>query len=253
MEDKEYLDGEQFRRDMLDYCEKEFPKIVCTTKYFEQERIRMGLEKGQIKKAIECCATRDCDNCPYTDNKEMCFKISEAHTIIKVLLDRIEILEILNSVNDKVGEDYTTLHAAYTELARTCTTLVDKVKFWNEQYDALHIRNAVLADAIENYQSEIMVTRGEVERLTEENEGLRAKVMALNHHADQADAAIYALQHLFDTRADAVREMHSILYEEFLKVARIQKSGEPNMKSQEVFAILDQTKKEMLEGNDGTH
>lgn len=49
-------------------------------------------------------------------------------------------------------------------------------------------------------------------------------------------------------RADTVREMHSILYEEFLKVARCQKSGEPNMKSQEVFAILDQTEKEMLEG-----
>lgn len=216
----------------------------------------MKLNSEQIIKALECCVSGNCcyATCPYSDvggdDITQCTSLmaKDALALIKDLLNRIEILESLNRVNDKVGEDYATLHAAYTELTRTCTTLVDKVKFWNEQYDALHTRNAVLADAIENYQSEIMVTRGEVERLTEENEGLRAEVGSLKCYADQIDTALYALKHFFDTRADTVREMHSILYEEFLKVARIQKSGEPNMKSQEVFAILDQTKKEMLEG-----
>ena len=174
----------------------------------------MKLNSEQIIKALECCVRGNCcyATCPYSDvggdDITQCTSLmaKDALALIKELLEQIEILESLNRVNDNVGEDYANLHAAYTELARTCTTLVDKVKFWNEQYDTLHIRNAVLADAIENYQSEIMVTRGEVERLTEENEGLRAKVMALNHHADQADAVLYALQHLFDTRADAVRE-----------------------------------------------
>jgi hypothetical protein len=37
------------------------------------------------------------------------------------------------------------------------------------------------------------------------------------------------------------------LYEEFLKVANCQKAGEPNMRSQEVFAILEKKAKELLE------
>lgn len=87
-----------------------------------------------------------------------------------------------------------------------------------------------------------------IKELTEENERLRAEVRKLNIIADDTDVALYAYQHLFDIRADTVREMRSILYEEFIKVARCQKSGEPNMKSQEVFAILDRIAQEMLEG-----
>ena len=48
--------------------------------------------------------------------------------------------------------------------------------------------------------------------------------------------------------AVTVRKMHSNLYEEFLKVARTQEADEPNMRSQEVIAILEQKTKEMLEG-----
>lgn len=48
--------------------------------------------------------------------------------------------------------------------------------------------------------------------------------------------------------ADTVKKMQSKLYEEFLKVARCQREGEPNMRSQEVFPILDQIAKEILEG-----
>lgn len=218
MEDKVYLDAVQFAKDLREFCEKEFPKIVCTTKYFEQVRIRMELEKGQIKKATECCATRACDNCPYTDNKEMCFQISEAHTIIKDLLNRIEILESLNSVNDKVGEDYATLHAAYTELTRTCMTLTQKVKELNEQYDALLARNS---------------------ELTEENERLRTKVGSLKCYADQFDATIYAFQYLFDIRANTVREMRKRI-----KSRCIEGGIYPAF----VENVIDQIAQEMLEG-----
>jgi hypothetical protein len=49
------------------------------------------------------------------------------------------------------------------------------------------------------------------------------------------------------TKADTVRKMKHELYEEFLKVANCQKAGEPNMRIQDVFYILDQKEKELLE------
>lgn len=105
-----------------------------------------------------------------------------------------------------------------------------------------------LKECENGYSGTLALERAKIKELTEENERLRAEVRKLNIVAENTDAALYAFQHFFDIRADTVREMRSILYEEFLKVARCQKSGEPNMKSQEVFAILDRIAKEMLEG-----
>lgn len=45
-----------------------------------------------------------------------------------------------------------------------------------------------------------------------------------------------------------VHKMYSLLYDEFLAVARCQKADEPNMKSQEVFEILSRVKRKMSEG-----
>ena len=75
-----------------------------------------------------------------------------------------------------------------------------------------------------------------IKKLTEENERLHASCTELT-------------QNLHECKADTVRKMHSELYEEFLKVARCQKSGEPNMTSQEVLAILKRKSKEMEEEN----
>ena len=55
---------------------------------------------------------------------------------------------------------------------------------------------------------------------------------------------------LDNVKADTVRKMQTKLYEDFLKIAKCQTAGEPNMKSQEVFAILEQIAKEMPEDTD---
>lgn len=70
-----------------------------------------------------------------------------------------------------------------------------------------------------------------IRKLTEENEILAS------YHKTACDAV----------KIDTVRKMKHELYEEFLKVANCQKAGEPNMRSQEVFAILEKKAKEMLE------
>ena len=46
-----------------------------------------------------------------------------------------------------------------------------------------------------------------------------------------------------EAKADTVRKMYDLLYDEFLAVARCQKADEPNMKSQEVFEILSRVKR----------
>lgn len=214
----------------------------------------MELNSEQIIKALECCRNNSfskCTECPCGEVYQFCSQelCSEALALIKELLNRIEILESLNRVNDKVGEDYVALHAAYTELTQTCTTLIDNVKFWNEQYDALHISNAELADAIEKLPNRSIVTSGEVERLSKENENLRAEVGSLNHHADQADALIYALRRSFDSRAEAVREAIARIEEKSeicgLYVAN---SDEPiDTVYQITKTQLDQIAQEMLE------
>ena len=94
-----------------------------------------------------------------------------------------------------------------------------------------------LTEDIEWSAKRILEADKKVAELTEENERLKN---LLDDRCDRCDRCIER------DRADTVREMRSILYEEFLKVARCQKSGEPNMKSQEVFAILDQIAQEML-------
>ena len=46
-------------------------------------------------------------------------------------------------------------------------------------------------------------------------------------------------------KADTVKKFRSILFTELLKVAKCQVADEPNMRSREVFRILDQTANEM--------
>lgn len=50
------------------------------------------------------------------------------------------------------------------------------------------------------------------------------------------------------TILDTVRKMRTSLYEEFIKIARCQVADEPNMRSREVFLILDQITNEILNG-----
>ena len=76
-----------------------------------------------------------------------------------------------------------------------------------------------------------------INELTEENEELLDTIACLEIDLENA-------------RVNTVRKMQSELYEEFLKVAYCQKADEPNMKSQEVFAILDQIANELLENAD---
>ena len=78
-----------------------------------------------------------------------------------------------------------------------------------------------------------------IEELTEENERL------INAGFDTVD---YAIDRIREVKADTVRKYYSEVYEELLKVAACQIADEPNMRSQEVFAILEQKAKEMLEG-----
>ena len=77
----------------------------------------------------------------------------------------------------------------------------------------------------------------------------RAKLVEENERLinDGFDITDYAVEKIRKVKSDTVRKIRSKLYENFLKIAKCQTAGEPNMKSQEVFAILEQIAKEMLE------
>lgn len=100
----------------------------------------------------------------------------------------------------------------------------------------------------------IKAQKQEIQDISEENEKLRT---ALN-----TDISIVRLcrgsgktQHMREVarvkmdavRADTVRKMESRLLDEILTVARCQKADEPNIRSQEVFTIVKQITKELLE------
>ena len=99
----------------------------------------------------------------------------------------------------------------------------------------LTAENKLLNVELGNANSEILRLIDREKELTVENERLHASCTEFT-------------QNLHECKADTVRKMHSELYEEFLKVARCQKSGEPNMTSQEVLAILKRKSIEMEEG-----
>ena len=82
------------------------------------------------------------------------------------------------------------------------------------------------------------------EELTEENERLRAEVRKLNIITDKTDVALYAYQHLFDIRADTVRQ-----FAERLKANAYTESTITGYRYM-VVAVedIDQIATEMLEG-----
>ena len=92
--------------------------------------------------------------------------------------------------------------------------------------------------------------------LTEENERLKAENEALAisevKECEISQMLVYRIRDkhpaVMAVISDTARKLYSELYEEFLKVASCQKADEPNMRSQEVFAILEQKTKEILEG-----
>ena len=117
----------------------------------------------------------------------------------------------------------------------------------------------------ESHENACEECRAEFKKLTEENEGLLAQQERLKKRVEEialgakkevagwerhyklfSEIAIETAKKT--VRADTVRKMQERLYEEFLKVANCQKADEPNMKSQEVFRILDYIAKEMLNG-----
>ena len=89
-----------------------------------------------------------------------------------------------------------------------------------------------------------------IKELTEENERLRAEVRKLNIITEDTDVALYAYQHLFDIRADTVREA----------IARIEEKAEScdlyvansHQPIDTIYQIsktqLDQIAQEILEG-----
>lgn len=166
-------------------------------------------------------------------------------------LDGEQVIKALECCTGLDGTDYCDNCPYFSEKSHDCTQMLSEalalIKELTDEYETLHGTYTELTRKVEELTGENEKLTAEVERLTEQNNKLRAEVSIKRMFLDVAVGGIKR------ERIYTVREMHSILYEEFLKVARIQKSGEPNMKSQEVFAILDQTKKEMLEGNDGTH
>lgn len=101
----------------------------------------------------------------------------------------------------------------------------------------------ILADSL----ALINLQEQRIKELTEENERLKLRVLEENHLRKQSEEML-ALG-MSEVKADTVRKLQSSLYEEFLKVASCQESDEPNMRSQEVFAILERKSKELLEKN----
>ena len=167
------------------------------------------MEREQIIKALECCKQDDCDNCPNDFGNCYSNLAGYALSLIKELTKDVERLR------KQCGE-------AIVECDERDAERLKQVAELTVQLDAM--RGATNSYKMHN------------ERLTEENERLHASCTELT-------------QNLHECKADTVRKMHSELYEEFLKVARCQKSGEPNMTSQEVLAILKRKSKEMEEEN----
>ena len=133
---------------------------------------------------------------------------------------------------------YGNLHYCGAEMAKDALALIreltERAELWVAISKNYQRELDELVEANKELQTKLMVSTGEIERLTEENEKIGNENFVL----------ICELSRL---KENTVREMRSRLYEEFLKVAHIQLANEPNMRSQEVFAILDQIAKEMLE------
>jgi hypothetical protein len=86
-----------------------------------------------------------------------------------------------------------------------------------------------------------------IKELTEENEGLHASCTELTQECKKWQSRLeIECEH---TEKITVRKMRKSLYDEFLKIARCQVADEPNMRSCEVFAILDKIANELLEGS----
>ena len=136
--------------------------------------------------------------------------------------------------------------------------IVEHLEEWAKNFEGKATNFVTLCNAIalikklieENENSKLQyagfqgATKQIITKLTEENERIRVV-------ADMSNTTLYdglrIVKEFCDSRIKrAISKLCSELYEEFLKVARCQKADEPNMRSQEVFAILKQ-KKELLE------
>lgn len=87
-----------------------------------------------------------------------------------------------------------------------------------------------------------------IKELTEENEKLRTIIAKANENTTEYVKMLKEIKFAVEKfKNNILLTLHSELNAELLKVARCQKADEPNMRSQEVFDILDRKIKEMME------
>ena len=116
-------------------------------------------------------------------------------------------------------EENERLHASYTELTQKCASLIEENEKLTEEIEKL--QKALSTDI-----SIVRMCRGSGKTAYLREVG-RIKVKAI--------------------RDNTVKKMRDRLLEEACKIARVRHADEPNMKSTEVFRLIDQIAKELLE------
>lgn len=91
--------------------------------------------------------------------------------------------------------------------------------------------------------------RCDTKRLNKENEELRSIIdEAIENSKEHCKMLKQITSEAKKFKSNILLTLFNELNSELLKVARCQKADEPNMRSQEVFDILDHTVKRMMEG-----
>lgn len=185
---------------------------------------------------MECCKTphvSDCENCSYTGKR---LEDGVYEGCVNCLVG--DALALINSQEQRIGAQDITI----SELRKSLEKSAHDAERYERKVAELTEEVASWKGIAEGYQKQFEDCAEDRARLTEENESLKTQRRVLAVGLKDLRKEIKAI------KADTVREMQERLIEELYKVAHCRHGDEYNMKSPEVFGIIDQIAKEMLEG-----
>lgn len=195
----------------------------------------MELNAEQIKKALECCIEGECDGCTY-DEQTACKEY--------LLTDALALIKELIADNEQWRNDWERNQAQ-----------------WDRAYEKLEVERDTFRDYAYKMQKYVENIKHKEEEGYEPSAARYAAEMEMWHivalekkrledeNAEQDKAIINALERMGEirreTKADTVRKMQNMVAVHFGTY-----TDKDTIKVIDLFKLLNQIAKEMLEGND---